>query len=311
MQNAVKEEFSNYTSFINSVKERIEVRMGEGYQVKLYKVMKNNSLELDSLVVLKEGRDIAPNIYLNPYYESYVAGTTIEEIVDRLCMIYDHCLIPTIQDDFEFSLETMKPFVFISLVSLDRNKKLLTQVPYIKFLDLAVIFHCLVRNEDEAIGSIRITNEQMKLWDISLKDIKELAFINTMRLFPPKIRSMEEMINFVLRKEAGLYGKDCDFEYTPNESYPMYILTNEKGINGASCMLYKDVIKNFANLVKSDLYILPSSIHEIILMPMENTIEKERFNQMVMEINTSQVPEEDILSDHVYLYSRKTNTISM
>lgn len=311
MQNAVKEEFLDYTSFISDVKERIEVRMGKGYQVKLYKIMKNNSLELDSLVVLKEGRDIAPNIYLNAYYQSYMAGTTMEEIVDRLCIIYSHCSVPILQDDFEYSLETMRPFIFISLVSLDRNKKLLLQIPHIKFLDLAVTFHCLVRNEDEAIGTIRITKEHMKLWDINLEDIKELAFINTKRLFPPKIRTMEEMVNFILRRDANVYGGDCDFEYSPNESYPMYILTNEKGINGASCMLYKDVIKDFANLIKSDLYILPSSIHELILMPMENTIEKEKFNQMVMEINASQVPEEDILSDHVYIYSRETDTISM
>ena len=310
MQNAVKEELSNYTSFISTVKESIEVRMGKDYQVKIFKVTKNNSLELDSLVVLKEGRNFAPNIYLNAYYESYMAGTTMEEIIDRLCMIYKHCSIPILQDDFEYTLENMKPFIFFRLVSFDRNLKLLTQIPHVKFLDLAVTFHCLVRSEDEAIGTIRITKEHMKLWKISLEDIKELAFINSKRLFPPVIRTMEDMINGIIHRD-NLNGGTCDFEYIPNDSIPMYILTNEKGINGASCILYKDVIKDFANLIKSDLYILPSSIHELILIPMESAIEKERLSQMVVEINSSQVPVDEVLSDHVYIYSRKTDAITM
>lgn len=310
MQNAVKEELSDYASFISSVKDRIELRMGKGYQVRIYKVLKNNSLELDSLVVLKEGRGFAPNVYLNAYYESYIAGTTIEEIVDRLCMIYNHCSVPVLKENFEYSLEAMKPYIFFRLISLGRNKKLLTKIPYIRFLDLAVTFHCLVRSEDDAIGTIRITNKHIKLWKTSMEDIKKLAFSNSKSLFPPQIRSMEEVIGGVLQK-GGKKGDIYDIDYSPEESYPMYILTNEKGINGASCMLYKDVIKDFANLIKSDLYILPSSIHELILMPMENTTEKERFSQMVMEINSSQVPVEEILSDHVYIYSRETDTITM
>ena len=310
MQNMLKEELLDYVSFVDFVKKEIEIRMGDGYQVKMYKVMKNNSLELDSLIVLKEGRKFAPNIYLNAYYESYVAGTSLGDIIKRLCMIYEHCSVPILQDDFEYSFDTMKPYIFFRLISLDRNKKLLGQIPHIPFLDLAVTFHCLVRSEEDAIGSIRINNEHMKLWDISLEQIKKLAFNNTKGLFPPIIKTMEKVIKGIINGDS-LKDGSYEFEDSSNDSYPMYILTNEKGINGASCMLYKDVIKDFANLINSDLYILPSSIHELILIPMENTIEKERFSQMVTEINTSQVPIEEVLSDHVYIYSLKTDTITM
>lgn len=310
MQNILKEELLDYVSFIDFVKEEIEERMGDGYQVKIYKVMKNNSLELDSLIVLQEGRNFAPNIYLNAYYESYIAGTNLVDIINRLCMIYEHCSVPVLQGDFEYSLDTMRPYIFFRLVSLDKNKKILSQTPHLPFIDLAVTFHCLVRDEDDAIGSIRITNEHMKLWDVNLAQIRKLAFANTKRLFPPIIKPIEKVISDLIKGDS-LQDNNSDFHDSPNGSYPMYILTNEKGINGASCMLYKDVVKDFANLINSDLYILPSSIHELILIPMENNTEKERFSQMVTEINTSQVPIEEVLSDHVYMYSLKTNTITM
>ncbi|NLO10257.1 MAG: hypothetical protein GX129_10390 [Clostridiales bacterium] len=309
MINAVKEELLDYTSFVSFIKDEITNRMGQGYNIRIFKVMKNNALELDSLVVLKEGENFAPNIYLNAYYDSYIAGTSIIDIIDRLCMIYKHCAIPIVQPDFEYTLELMKPYIFFRLISIERNKKLLTQVPHAEFLDLALTFHCLVRSEAEGIGTIRVTNEHIEQWGISCDELKELAEENTKRLFPPIIRTMEEVIEELLYNDED----DESFEYNPKDEdiYPMYILTNKKGINGASCLIYKDVIKEFAQLIKSDLYILPSSIHEIILIPRDGTEDKDRFQRMVVEINSSQVPIEEVLSDKVYMYSLEKDAIIM
>lgn len=310
MLNAVKEELLDYATFVGFIKESIKEKMGQGYSVRIYKVMKNNSLELDSLVVLKEGDNFAPNIYLSAYYESYMAGTSVLEIVDRLCMVYKHCAVPTVREDFEYSLELMRPYIFFRLISIERNKKLLSQIPYIEFLDLAITFHCLVRSEAEGIGTIRITNDHIKQWDITPDGLKELAFTNTIRLFPPTIKTMDEVIRGLLSSDNA-DNETIDYDQQHSESYPMYILTNNKGINGASCLLYKDVIREFAQLLSSDLYILPSSIHEIILIPFERGEDKERFRKMVMEINCSQVPTEEVLSDHVYMYSLDRDAISM
>ena len=310
MLNAVKDELLDYATFVNLIKNKMTERMGQGYKVKIYKIMKNNSLEHDSLVMLKEGRRFAPNIYLSPYYESYTSGTPIKEIIDRLTMIYSHCAIPVVQENFEYSLKVMKPFIFFRLISRERNKKLLSRIPHMEFLDLAVTFHCLVRNETDGIGTIRISDEHMKRWDITLDQLKELAFKNTIMLFPQVLKTMEEVIR-------GLAEDDCtendDFEYEKpeGEPYSMYILTNEKAINGASCLLYKNIIREFARSIESDLYILPSSIHEIILIPVENPDDREHFEKMVREINSSQVPEEEVLSDRVYIYLLEKDTIIM
>jgi hypothetical protein len=225
-------------------------------------------------------------------------------------MIYSHCAVPAVQDNFEYSFELMKPYIFFRIISLDRNKKMLAQIPYMEFLDLAITFHCLVRSEEDNIATIQITNEHIRLWGVTSQDIKDLAFENTRRLFPPVIKSIGEMINGIIsgdigEKEGIIIENDC------NDEFPMYVLTNVKGINGASCLLYKDVIKELAQLLKSDLYILPSSIHELILVPMVSTKDKESFSRMVMEINSSQLPVEEILADHVYIYSLSRDTISL
>jgi hypothetical protein len=316
----VKEQAEDYNYFVSEVTDLVKEKMGSDYTVRIYKVIKNNSLELDSLVMLKDGKNFAPNIYLMPYYNAYLEGSSVQEIADRLCEIYKQSTIPMLRENFTYSFDDMKPFVIYRLVSYERNKKLLGTTPHIKYLDLALTFHCLVRNDNDGIGTIRITNEHMKLWNTSLTEISALAKENTSKLFPHSIRSMDEVLRGMLQEEY-LEGVGADLadpiidEFLHNswnvKQQNMYVLTNQKGINGATCMLYDNVLRDFADNIHSDLFILPSSIHEIILVPCQKDMKKEAFMEMVSEVNRTQVAGDEILSDRVYFYTRKENAIVM
>ena len=310
----------DYNTFINEITRMVKKMMGEEFTVRIYKVTKNNSLELDSLVLLREGKNFAPNIYLIPYYEAYTEGTSIKELADRLCGIYQHCAVPIVDEKFTYSYEDMKPYIIYRLVSYDKNKKLLEKVPHIKFLDLAITFHCLVREDEEGIGTIRVTNEHTQQWAATLHELHDLAINNTKRLFPPTIRSMEEVIKSMLTNEFNTgEGDDLSEELldrfidnnSDSSNQKMYILSNQKGINGASCLIYDNVLREFSNHIHSDFYILPSSIHEIILVPYEKEITIETLTEMVKDVNRTQVAGDEVLSDRVYFFSRENNAISM
>ena len=315
MLQLVKDQNLDYKTFIGAIAHRVKESMGEGYNIQIYKVMKNNSLELDSLIVLQEGKNVSPNIYLMPYYESYLEGTPMNEIIERLCSIYRDSTVPIVDNNFQYSYEEMKPYIIYRLISYDRNKKLLENVPYIKYFDLAITFHCLVRNDEDGIGTIRITNEHLKIWDASLNEIEAFAKNNTKKYFPISIRTMDEVIKEMLFDDMD---KDLPEEiinqilyqsFSYQHEYKMYILSNLKGINGATCMLYEDVFQELASQIKSNFYILPSSIHEIILVPDDNNMKKETLMEMVKDVNCTQVAPEEVLSNEVYYYSRERNSI--
>ncbi len=318
MFEVVKETVSNYHTFVSDITDMVSIMMGEEYNVRIYKVTKNNSLELDSLVILKADHNFSPNIYLLSYYEEYLQGTSVKELAESICRTYKENLIPRLTENFSYSYENIKSFIVYRLVSHGRNKKLLEKVPHIKYLDLAITFHCLVRDDEDGIGTIRITNEHMKLWNISLSNLYELSKENTNRIFYPVIKSMDEVILGIL-KEHSTEGNDNrvierDFEIEirdDSNDNKMYILSNRKGINGAACLLYDNVLMNFSKQIHSDFYILPSSIHEVILVPVHKTVSKEALEEMVRDVNRTQVARDEILSDHVYIYSRKNNMVSM
>lgn len=319
MIQVVKEKSIEYDYFVNEIMKRVKKNLGERYTINLYKVVKNNALELDSLVVLKEGKNFAPNLYLEPYYESYLEGTPLSEIANRLCYIYHHCAVPSLSQDFVYSFDEMKPYIIFRLVNYEKNQVLLSQIPHVRQLDLAITFHCLVRSDEEGIGTIRITNEHMKLWDVTTNSLVTLARSNTRKLFPASIRSMDDVMKGLLKEEktvdheSVILDEKMDQFLIKNTSVysNMFILSNQKGINGAACMLYEGILREFADRIQSDFFILPSSIHEIILVPRHGDMNKSSLTKMVMEVNRTQVAAEEVLSDRVYYYSREKNKVLM
>lgn len=335
-----------YQQFVDDVKNCISWKVDNDYEVKINKVLKNNSVELDGIVFFKEGDTISPNIYLNQYYVRYQEGEALEEIADDIIGLYEDSMKEQTYDygKMDFTFEQFKDRIIYRVVNYSKNSALLENIPHVRFLDLAITFHCLVKQDDSGIGTIRLTNEHKQLWNLSVKELMRLAAANTERLLPIKISTMEEVLAELFRKEFEtnsydkLAGNDFsgevedewqqdmapDSEYTgemldamfsdmmrEQRTPKMYIITNAVGINGATSIIYKDAIRNFAEKLETDFYILPSSIHEVILVPYEDSISREELKDMVNEVNCTQVPIEEVLSDRVYIYRRKTNQIEI
>lgn len=309
-----KKETMSYETFIKEVLKRMEEEFSKEYTITVNPVTKNNSIHLDGLVIMKEGDKAAPTIYLNSFYERYEKGNDIGEVVEEIKNLYhksqaaEQYSTSICFEDFE----ELKAKIIFRVVNFYRNEKMLHAVPYKKMLDLAVTYHYLVESSKEGIRTVRITNELMEKWNTNLNEIAELAKENTPRLFPAIIQSMDEFVNNLeIETEREIINHE-EWNGVEEESKlsAMYILTNNQGINGASCLLY-DVIERFSNKMKTDLYILPSSIHELILVPKQKNIKKSELKRMVKEVNDAEVPYEDILSYQVYSYDREDVILRM
>jgi len=271
------------------------------------------------MVILKRGENYSPNIYLLPYYESYLQEATIYDVAQRIVNVYRNYTVPILSEKFTYTYDQVKEFVTYRLVSFQKNRKLLNNIPFIKYLDLAITFHCLVRDDSDGIGTIRITNEHIQMWRVTQQELLELAICNTKTLFPYTIKSMEEVIWGMIKEDCKNQSEDIQQELLDScinatkttNNHKMYILTNQKGINGATCLLYEDILKEFADQIQSDFYILPSSIHEVILVPYSKSISRIALNEMVIDVNRTQVSREEVLSDRVYFFSREENIITM
>lgn len=288
----------NYREFINHVKNNMEVCFGKEKQVEIKRVLKNNDVELDALIIQSRDSGAVPTIYLNDYYEDYVSGRSIEDIEEEIFYIYEgHYEHIKFDIDSFMDFEYVKERIVYKIINKEKNTKFLEDVPYIQFLDLAVVFYYILENSDDNEAITVIHDSLMKIWNKNKEELFEIAKVNTPRLLPFTIQSMEDIINELLES------KDNPYCVEENDAPVMYVLTNQRKFLGAATILYPDVLKNFSEKLNMDIFVLPSSVHEVILVPDMGGVEKEGLTKMVKEVNKQELKESEILSDHAYIFS--------
>lgn len=307
----------NFDEFKEYVQLNLADALPPGYEnakLTINEVVKNNDRHLTAITVLPEGQNVAPNIYLDGFYMEYQSGTDLDTIMEEMADMAVAHMNPApefenIAKDFQ-DFDFVKERVIMVAVGRERNEELLSDVPHQNREDLALIYKVLVNSDKEGIGSITIHNNHLNFWDVSVEELHELAVENTERLLPARVQSMSEVMREIFAKD----GMDEDMlemlceERAADEQ--MYVISNDCKVNGAAAIFYEEVLSNLAEKVGSDLFILPSSIHECIAVS-TNSFTAEGLAEMVVDVNASQVAPEERLSDHVYHFDAAARTIKL
>jgi len=292
--------------FAGKVCIAIKKKLGEEYCVEVRRVRKNNGILLHGLIIRSGDGNVIPTIYLEPFWEAYRSGTSLGEIVRRLLKIYREDM-PKEQVNMEFfrHFDRVGDRVCYRLICRKGNEELLKDIPHIPFLDLAVCFFYAYSGKALGEGSILIRNSHMELWNTDTKELLKLAQINTLRLFPWRCCSMEEVLRDIAPEEVWQEEiPDKEERERFFAEVPMQVLSNKQRMHGASCILYPNLLAQLAQGAGCNLYILPSSIHEVILLADNGRESASQLKDMIAEVNGTQVAPEEVLSDSLYYYDR-------
>ncbi|MBR4966576.1 MAG: hypothetical protein IKY53_08785 [Lachnospiraceae bacterium] len=295
-----------FNEFAETVREELEELMKKETKVSIHSITKNNGVVLHGITISAESRNISPTIYLEEFYRDFLTGKQISEIVREIHGIYvNDTYKENIDISFFTEFEKAKEKIVYKLVNYEKNKGLLEEIPHVRYLDLAIVFQCMVQSEELGNATILIRNTHIALWQKTEEEIYEIALQNTPKLLPADLRTMEEIL-------GELYSVDQDEELSVAEQIGptgMYVLSNKKRLCGAATILYPGVLRGFAKEQGKNLIILPSSVHEVILLPAQNGYDREHLKQMVSDVNETQVDAQEVLSDGVYLYLMKSDEV--
>lgn len=301
-----------YETFKHVIVDRLHRDIPDPKTISLQKVYKNNGVQLDGLLIMENGCNISPTIYLNYCYAQYEAGKTFQDVYQYILELYrENKPKESIDAGFFTDFDHIRERIVYKLIHYEKNLELLADIPFVRFLDLAIVFYCFIPMNGEAgSGSILIHNHHLNYWNINKEELFRLARENTVRMLPPKLMSMHQTI---LQMTAGLDPEEYSHlmqDGSDDTLMQMYVLTNEEKLFGAICILYQDLLKSYAEDMNSDFYILPSSVHEVILIPSGERKDDGSLSDIVRSVNEIAVSVEEILSDHIYYYSRKENRIT-
>lgn len=311
-----------FEEFVEEIKNRVEARLGKDFTVSVIETLKNNSVVQRQLVIQKAGTSISPIIHLQWQYERYMEQpdhARLDEIAENTIQLYESqglVMDETTKQKMKLNdYEDVKDRILYKLVNTKDNQEMLTQIPHIPFLDLSIVFYICVSQTEEGRMITSVTNRHLELWNVTADELYQVAGKNTPEKMPAKFCTMKE----------ALFGSNKDLEEDPTDDWgdklfmaelcdgvpPLYVLSNTVGLQGASTILYPGTLKKCAESLQADLVILPSSTHEVLLFPYKEETDMEDLSYIIQAINVSDVPKEDWLSDHPYLYRREDGRVTV
>lgn len=289
--------------FAQKVLVAVKGKLGEGYRVEIKEVRKNNGILLHGLVILAETKNVVPTIYLEIFMAAYEDGVPFSKIIDKILDVYQEEM-----PKGDVSMEFFKEFDKVSdricyrLIRRKGNEALLEEIPHVEFMDLAICFFYAYQGGALGDGSIPIYNSHLEMWKVGTKELMTLAGVNTPRIYPAELRSMTD----ILKETAQI-----QVIGGPVPESNLDILTNDRRAQGAACILYPGMLERIATVKKRSFYIIPSSVHEVLILRDTGRENVEEIKKTIREVNSRFVAKEEILSDNLYYYDFGSKTVKI
>ena len=278
------------------------------YQVELRGVEKSLSVK-QSLLVRDPSCEVAPSLNLDPYYTEYqrspyaaVSDQILKDIRETVGKAFSDAERMGLANKTREAMADWRNKVQSSLIMLRGNEAFLSERPHKTYIDMAKVYYLVVDDLIEGHTSrIMITNEHMESMGCTLDELDAHAMANTLKQNSFDIDSIEHVLRDILA-EMPADVREVDYDEV---TLPMYVVSNRTKCDGAAVILYKDVLDRICDVVHdSTYYILPSSRHEVLAIPQSFGKDVAALQRMVHEVNATQVPPEDLLSESVYIYHR-------
>ena len=296
----------NFQEFVDKVKEAIRDALPESFrdaQVSVEPFRKLNTSYL-GLQVKKEGQTVVPNINLDAHFREY--QETGKPFADVLTAIAEQVqLAPPMETEWLKDYSQVKEKLFIRVSDAKENEAFLRMAPHKEVDGLAISYHIAFEGLHGVEASTPVTYKMMEMFGVTEEQLHADALESTQRLYPVQYTSMAEVMNKMMGIDA-----DMDPDMMPATEGPqLMVLTNMQGIHGAATLFYPGQLEAIAQQMGSDFFVLPSSVHETLILPDDGTAEPDSLQFMVREINQSTVAPEDRLSDFVYHYDSKDHVL--
>ncbi|MBD5502207.1 MAG: hypothetical protein HDR09_00195 [Lachnospiraceae bacterium] len=293
----------NYENFKEELQKEIQSRSLRHLEFTLETVTKTNEV-LEGLAIRFEGQAIAPTIYPQRLYEIHKKGMPISDIVDFISpTLFDISYYPPIP---EFTLENAEKSISFSLINKDKNKELLEQCPYKEVHDMAAIPKWHITDEasfvvnNNVMQKLRLTKEEV--FDIAKKNTESASYV---------CKRLDDMVRDILLNDG--IDEDDISEIIPMGQSHLYIISNPQRLDGSRAILSDSFMQKTAEQIGTDeLYLLPSSRNEMLVID-SHIADSAHLKSMVMEVSSdpNAISNEDFLSNSIYKYDAKTNSISM
>lgn len=290
-----------YEVYKERIRMELKERLGDDIAILDMVCDKNNGIRRDGITIQRNCA-ASPVIYLDEFYEEYCSGGDMNEQIDEIIKL-------SYEENSEVekmgniitkgNWDEIKGKVGVELINKAWNAKKLEEAVFVKFINLALVFRVMFDDNTSCV----ITKRMINKWGVTTEDVMYAAFSN---LYETKftIKSVAELLSNIDITGSGLIEEDL-------KDCPLYVMSNEHQMFGASGLARTDLLKDFVNRIEEDIFVIPSSIHEVLLVPATEDIDVMHLKDMVKCVNSTEVSKEQWLSENIYFFGRETNELEI
>ncbi len=284
-----------YQEFLDVFLPLVQTKLPPEMKTAYHRVRKNNDVELVGLC-LTEGRNgvASPLLYMENFYEEREKGADLLELAEAAAKVLTEDVPPSVAKIGQYRKEDIESRVVFRPYGTGGENKLLSTLLHRRFLDFAVGYAILLDDDKNVRAYLPLTNNMAKEFHLFEEEIFRIAKENSKRFLGESLRGMDEY-----------------FLTDTGEEPVFYVLTNRNGYFGAAAILYSEKVPELSEKLGKDLYLIPSSIHELLVKPKNETDETEELLRIVRTVNREELQKEDVLSDAVYIYRRESGQIEV
>ena len=305
MENMDYESFKK--EFTEDIKEKL-YEMGYGdVDIKINNIKKVNR-DYEAMNVVPEGGVMGVSFNLEEIFTKFEQSGDYDSVLKNTTSFVANGIDTAPKTDIDnlLNYEEMKNKLSIEVISAEANKELLLNIPHDRIEDLAAVYRFVLKSESTGKASILVSNEMMQKMGITHEQLKNDALYNAPIIRPAVIKGMNEVIKELMGKEAYELANG-----TGNVEESVYVATVPDKDSGAGVLSYQNFMDQAAERVGGDFFILPSSIHEILIVKDDGEMKAELLRNMVQQINRTELMPEDKLSDNVYHYDSKEHIFEL
>lgn len=300
--------------FAEGVARQMKDYLPEAYQdvtCKVTEQQKNNGTVRIGLLLERPGARIAPIVYMEQFYDMVRNGEPLKQIMEQIAEDCQKAFDLNKQAE-KINLEdytVVKDCLSVQLINTKANQRMLSEVPHKQMEDLSVI--CRVEfpfGDEEGIGSVKVTDNLLKMWGVDMETVYQTALENSEKNMPPVLMSMGEILVELTNDNYKALNL-LEHNGTADMDGGMYILTNPLRLDGAAVLTYPQLPEQLRKVFPQGYYILPSSVHEMIIVPKRDGVVPRELGKMVREVNQQELEKEEVLSDRVYEFDKKTGRL--
>ena len=265
----------------------------------------------EAMTVTPEGSNVGVNVNMEKFFEAYENGTDYEAVVGKAIGVIEGGFAnqPTVDVAALTDYDQMKDKLIMEVVSAEANADMLDKVPHKDMEDMAVVYRFEIDSNDDGRATILVTNQLIETMGVTPEQLHADAMENAPELKPAVIKGMSE----VMAEMMGVSTEDLAMMGMPMDpaDEQMFVASVPDKIHGAGVLAYQDFMDQAAERVGGDFFILPSSIHEVLIVPDNGNMSLSDLEAMVKEVNATQVAPEDKLTDSVYHYDSQAKVFEL